>query len=139
MDRLLLSGRSKWEIVAGKGLAVFLVALLQMSVMIAFTTLVLGIHWANDLPALALLTVAAVYAVAGLGILVASLVRSKRGAELFNMLVIQIMAMLGGSFMPIYIMPDSIKAASAFTINGQALTGYLRLMEGAGLDSIMKS
>ncbi len=136
MARLLLSGRNKWLIAAGKGLGFFLVALMQMSVMIVFTSAVLGVSWGSHLPSLAGLTLSVVYAVAGLGIFTGSIVKTRRGVELFQMLVIQVMALLGGSFMPLYVMPGFLKAASAFTINGQALSGYLRLMEGAGPEGV---
>lgn len=136
MARLVLAGRRKWEIVAGKALAVFAVGLGQMTVMIAFSAFVLGVYWGRDLVALALLTVAAVLAVAGLGMLMAAVVKTNRGAELFQMVAVQFMALLGGSMMPIYVMPEFLQSASAFTINGLALRGYLRLMEGAGLSEV---
>lgn len=136
MGRLVLSGRRKWEIIAGKGLATLMVALLQMTVMIGFTCVVLGVDWGGDLPALILLTLVTAYSVAGLGVLVASLARTRKAAELFQALVVQMMALLGGSSVPVYFMPDFMRAASGFTINGRALSGYLRLMEGSGLHEI---
>lgn len=136
MARLVLAGRRKWEIVGGKALAVFAVSLGQMTVMITFSALFLGVDWGRDPVALALLTITTVLAVAGLGMLIAAVVKTHRGAELFQSVAVQFMALLGGSFMPIYAMPDLLQSASAFTINGLALRGYLRLMEGAGLSEI---
>ncbi|MEW6425104.1 MAG: ABC transporter permease [Bacillota bacterium] len=136
MARLVLAGRRKWEIVAGKALAVFAVSLGQMTVMIVFSAFALGVYWGRDLVALALLTITAVFAVAGLSMLMAAVIKNHRGAELFQMVAVQFMALLGGSFMPIYAMPELLQSASAFTINGLALRGYLRLMEGAGFSEV---
>jgi ABC-2 type transport system permease protein len=135
-DRLVVAGQPKSAVVAGKFTATMLIALLQMSVMFTFTHLVFGVDWGTDPAGLASVTFSAVFAVAGLGILIACLVKTERGIIVFQSVVVQVMAFLGGSFLPVYAMPEFLNTLAAFTINGQALKAYLSLMEGATLGDI---
>ena len=136
LNRIILSGAAKWEIVLGKATAVFFIGLLQMTIMIVFSSIVFKVQWGSSPAALLMLTLSAVFAVAGFSVLLAAIVKTNRGADIFQSIVVQFMALLGGSMMPIYSMPDFMKTVAGLTINGQALMGYLRLMEGGTINDV---
>ncbi|WP_449240530.1 ABC transporter permease [Desulfoscipio gibsoniae] len=139
LHRLLVSGRRGRQILCGKFVAVLMIALIQMSTMIFFTRLFFGIRWGVDLPALLMLTLSAAIAVAGFGALLAGFLKTNQGIDVFQSGVVQIMALAGGSMMPLYIMPDPMRTVAGWTINGQALIAYLQLMEGAAFSDITGS
>ena len=49
------------------------------------------------------------------------------------------MAVLGGSFFPIEVMPKTVQKLSNFTINGLALKSYIRVYFGHGIVEIYKN
>jgi ABC-2 type transport system permease protein len=139
LHRLIVSGRSGWQVLSGKFGAVLVIALIQLSAMMLFTRLVFGINWGGDLLGLAVLTFSAAIAVAGFGTLLAALLKTGRGIDVFMSGAVNVMALAGGSMMPLYVMPDTMRTVAEWTINGRALAAYLRLMEGAALSDVTGS
>jgi ABC-2 type transport system permease protein len=58
-------------------------------------------------------------------------------ANIFETVIIQTMALLGGSFFPIDIMPSIFQKLSFLSVNGVALKAYLKIMTGYGTPEIM--
>jgi ABC-2 type transport system permease protein len=72
--------------------------------------------------------------VGGLSVLLAALnlrLKNSRATIVFQAVVIQVFALLGGSFFPVSGIPVMRKLGS-LTINGAAMSGFLKLMMGYG-------
>ncbi|HYF83785.1 MAG TPA: ABC transporter permease [Clostridia bacterium] len=138
-QRMIIAGTTKLGILAGKFFTVFLIALLQMGIMIAFSHFVLKVQWGGTTPIL-LISLSAAFAIAGIGSALAA-ATYKAGnykmASIFETAFIQTMALLGGSFFPIDIMPSIFQKLSVISVNGVVLKAYLKIMRGYGTAEVM--
>ena len=140
-QRMIIAGTPKLTIMAGKFLSVFLIALLQIGIMIAFSHYALKVQWGNT-TAVLLISLSAAFAIAGIGgALAAATFKAEnyKMASIFETAVIQTMALLGGSFFPIDIMPSIFQKLSIISVNGVALKAYLKIMKGYGTAEVMTS
>ncbi len=138
-QRMIIAGTPKLGILAGKFFSVFLIALLQIVIMIAFSHFALKVNWGGGLP-VALISLSAAFAIAGIGSTLASATYragNYKMASIFETVIIQSMALLGGSFFPIDIMPSIFQKLSFFSVNGVALKAYLKIMMGYGTSEVM--
>lgn len=136
LARLLTTPTRRWEIIGGKLVGTLLVAVLQMTTMVVATALIYRIDWGDSLLGLAVMILALGVGASGLSVFIASLARSTKAAELLSAIVIQLNALLGGSYMALNQLPEFARTISHFTFNGQANAGFLALMEGRPLASI---
>lgn len=140
-QRMVIAGTSKLAIITGKILTVFLIALLQIGIMIMFSHFVLRVDWGSGTPVL-LVSLSAAFAIAGIGGALAAAtyrVGNYKMASIFETAIIQTMALLGGSFFPIDIMPSFLQRLSFISVNGVALKAYLKIMRGYGLEAVAGS
>ncbi len=133
-QRMIMAGTSKLGILAGKFITIYLIALLQIGIMISFSHFALKVQWGSITPVV-LISLSAAFAIAGIGgALAAATYRAGnyKMAGIFETAVIQTMALLGGSFFPLDIMPEAFQKLSVLSINGVALKAYLKIMMGYG-------
>jgi len=139
LQRMIIAGIPKISILAGKFFTIFLIALIQIVVMISFSHFVLKVTWGNMF-SVTLISLAAAFAVAGIGAAIASATYragNYKMANIFETAVIQTMALLGGSFFPIDIMPQIFQKLSILSLNGLALKAYLKIMRGYGTADVL--
>lgn len=138
-QRMMIAGTPRWKMLLSNFVTIYVLALLQITILLIFSTLVLKADWGNPLY-VSLISLCVVFATAGVGILV-SVITFLSGnynvGEVFQSAVIQAMALLGGSFIPIEILPKFMQYLSNFTINGLAIKSYLEIMTGSGLYNIL--
>lgn len=138
-QRMMVAGTSRQIILAGKFLVVFIIALLQIATMTVFSYFVLKVVWGNFL-SVAVIGIAAAFAVAGVGATVAAATYragNYKMANIFETGIIQTMALLGGSFFPIDILPAIFQKLSFLSLNGIALKAYQKTMMGYGLEAVL--
>ena len=131
-QRMVIADISKTHILAGKFFTIFLIASIQITVMLLYSYFALKVEWIN-VSSILVLSVTSAFAVAGLGIFIASFTYragNYRMANLFENVIIQVMALLGGSFFPLDLMPEIIQKLSFISLNGIALKSYLKLILG---------
>jgi len=137
-QRMIVAGVPKMGILTGKFVVIFLIALLQITVMTVFSAFALKVVW-GDLLSVVLTGMAAAFAVAGIGVTVAAVTwraGNFRAANIFETAVIQTMALLGGSFFPIDILPAAFQKLSFLSLNGIALKSYQKSMMGYGVEEV---
>ncbi|RKD31202.1 ABC transporter permease [Thermohalobacter berrensis] len=139
-QRMIIAGVSRWKILVGKFFTILAFTLIQIFVMVTFSTFVLKANWGN-IYIVTIISILAAFAVAGLGTLIAVLtykVGNYKMTNIFESGIIQVMAFVGGSFIPIDVLPKFIRFLSNLTINGLALNSYFRIMMGYGIGEILK-
>lgn len=139
LARMSAAGVSKWLILFGKTTAIFLTSTIQMIALILFSSLLLGADW-GSIPVVIGIIASAAIGVAGLGILLAVVVYKAGNysvAEMFTSVIIQFMALLGGSYLPLFILPKFIGMLSHGVINGVALKAFMRNMQGYDFSKIV--
>ncbi len=91
--------------------------------MLGLPTLVLG----NSFWGIGILTLATALAATGYGILVGTLASTEQQGAIMGSLSILLLSALGGIWVPTYVMPESMRAVSAFSPLNWSLDGYYKL------------
>jgi len=137
-QRMVIGGASKWKIVSGKFFTMLVIGLLQIFIMVIYSSLVLKVDWGNPLLIfLASFTIS--FSVSGIGIMVSALTfraGNYKMANAFETAIIQFFALVGGSFFPVDLLPGFLRRLSNFVPNGIALKSLSRIMMGYGFGDI---
>ena len=131
--RLIAAGTGRWRFFASRFAATTLFAIMQFTVLKYYSAFAFKTDWGSPL-GVALLSLFLAVAVGGLSVLLAALnlrLKNSRATIVFQAVVIQVFALLGGSFFPVSGIPVMRKLGS-LTINGAAMSGFLKLMMGYG-------
>jgi ABC-2 type transport system permease protein len=126
MVRLIASPTPPYAIVAGKFAALLLIGLIQMGTMIAATSFLFGTRWGNPLPTAALVFTSVLMAI-GLTAFLMSLAKNAEQGTALAAMVITLLSIVGGQFLPPQGLPDVFETLTRLTPNGQAFFGFLDL------------
>jgi len=134
-DRMIVSGISKSEILMGKYITIFLLVLLESSVMIGYSTYILKVQW-GSLAKLLFVVLAAGITVASFGLMISIITfnnNNRKLTVLLNSVIFQILAALGGSFIPVEALPWIMQKLRYVPFNGVILKLLLNTMQGLSL------
>lgn len=126
--RLLIAPLPQWSLLSGKLLAQFLMGVGQIVLMFVFGALVFRVNLGRSPLGLLLLTLATCWATTSLGILLVSVIRSRKQIHPISTLVILGSSAIGGSWYPLFMMPKVVQQVARFTLVAWAMEGYNRLM-----------
>ncbi|HEV8718228.1 MAG TPA: ABC transporter permease [Candidatus Binatia bacterium] len=133
--RLMAAPAAPVAILAGKFAALLILGLVQMSVMIAATLLLFGTTWGNPLPVAALVGTSVLMAI-GLTAFFMSLAENAEQGQGLASIIIFLLAIVGGQFLPPQGLPDVFETLNRLTPNGQAFLGFTDLAAAAGTGSL---
>lgn len=137
-DRMTVGGVEKTKIVLGKIATIFIYTMIQFIIIIMYSSILLKVNWGNYLLVFVICSFSA-FAVAGLSIFLASIVYmtgNYKLASFFESAVVNIMALIGGSTIPIQVLPKSIQKVGKFTLNGIAMNSFKKVYFGYTLEDI---
>lgn len=136
--RLLTTPTARATVIGGKMVGVWIVGMLQFIVLYLFTSLAFGVDWGDDPVATFTVAAAVLVAVTGLAVLIASLAKTERGVGGIGSLVIQLMALIGGVFFPITILPEWLQPIRYASIMGWSMEGMQDIqLHGATLSGVV--
>jgi ABC-2 type transport system permease protein len=124
LKKLLQSPITPFEILFGKMLTAVIVAIFQLSVMFVFSWLAFGLDIFMNLPALIIMILTTAIACSAFGVLLASIVRSKKQADSLSTIIVLFMSAIGGSMIPLYIMPAFMQDAAVISVNYWSIQGF---------------
>ena len=124
LNRLLYSPLNANTILFGKLLATFYLALLQLTVMFLFAWRAFGLDLSVNVPALILMIIATAFAVSSFGIFLAAISKTRQQAQGLSALIILIMSAIGGSMIPIFLMPSIMKKMAVISVNYWGIQGF---------------
>ena len=122
--RLLYSPLKGSAILYGKMLFAFFIAILQLTLMFLFAWLAFGLDLTTNVPALILMILATAFAVSGFGIFLAAVSKTRQQAQSLSTLIILIMSAMGGSMIPLFIMPAIMRKIAVFSVNYWGIQGF---------------
>lgn len=125
--RLLIAPIQKYSLLGGKLLAQFILTVLQISILFVFGYVFFHIH-INNLPAIILLILGASFGVTGLGIILVSLVRTRRQLNPIVTLVTLISSIISGIFFPRWLEPTWLQQLSRIALPSWAIEGLNNVM-----------
>jgi ABC-2 type transport system permease protein len=139
LARVLASPTRPAEVLAGKTLAVTVLAFCGLVTVWLATTLVFGARWGSP-PAVLGVIVATVLAVAGVSVLVASLARTEQQVDAFTSVVTFTLALVGGNFVGPGALPGVLGTVREVTPNGIALDAFTDLSaDAAGFGEVART
>ena len=125
--RLLIAPINRFSLLGGKMLAQFLLTLLQLSVL--FTIGYFAFHLdIPSWPALALLIIGTSFAATGLGIVLVSVVKTRRQLNPIVTLVVLITSAIGGAWWPLFLEPSWMQQIAKIGITAWAMEGLNAVM-----------
>lgn len=130
LERLLISNIGMTRLLMAKWLFIAIMGMLQVALMFCWGSLpMFGVDlWSpHHLAGFIVMTVATAGAAGGFGMLLATACKSRAQLSGVSTIVILIMSAVGGSMVPRWAMPDSIKQLGLATFNGWALDGYYKV------------
>lgn len=130
IPRLTVSGHGLQLIVWSNFIRVMALAMVQSTIMVAYSTLVLGVDWGHGGTVILTMLLAS-FAVAGIGMLVAviTLVSGNfNAANAFEFGLVYVMSLIGGSFIPVEGLPKILQQLGFLSVNGQALKMFINGM-----------
>lgn len=131
LQRLEVAGKSIAIIAISNFFRIMMIGVLQSIVMIIYSRMVISVVW-GDVPTVIIGMVSSAFAVGGLGALVSviTLVTDKYYiANIFEFGIVNLMALVGGSFIPVEILPKALQKINFIAINGNAINIYLNAMK----------
>jgi ABC-2 type transport system permease protein len=97
-----------------------------------------GADGISGLAALGIMVLATAFAAMGIAMALASLVTTERQVDTVSTLVILMMSALGGSWMPIFIMPDWMQVVARGTVNFWAIEGFHNVtVKNGGVETVL--
>jgi ABC-2 type transport system permease protein len=142
--RLLAAPLDQWELLAGKILPNFFFAILQIVIIIAASMVLLPLVGqeapvlGNSPLGLLLTTVLVALCSTSLGVLLAALCRTESQVGGVSSLVLWVAGMVGGAFIPAFVLGDFLNAIGKFVPHYWAMQAYNDLMvRGLGVTDIL--
>lgn len=128
MRRLRISPVPNWAILVGKTVPFLIVSLLQTAVLFVAGRLLFGMSWGANPWMLLPVIFATSCAATGLGLLIATLVKSDSQVSAYATTAVIILAGISGCFMPRKWLPDLMQQISLATPHAWALIAYDQLL-----------
>lgn len=133
LDRLSVAGVTKSKLLLGKSTAIFALCIVQLAVLFIFSTLAFSLNWGNIFIFFAI-ALALSFSVTGIGtlLMIASYrTGSHNWGTMFQAIGAQLFALIGGSFIPLSVLPKFFSTAALFTPNGLAIMAFTDNVQGA--------
>jgi ABC-type multidrug transport system permease subunit len=105
-----------------------LAGVIQVVILLAVSKLLFGVAFGASLPGLFLVVGSYVLCVAGLSLLLGSLIRSPEQASGFSVLLTLVMSALGGCWWPLEIVPSPMREVAFAFPTGWAMNGLHKVM-----------
>jgi ABC-2 type transport system permease protein len=128
LRRLASSPLSGTQLLAGKALSRFLIAVVEILYFLLAGTVLFKMEWGENYAALLMVLLAYAIGAAGLGLLMGSLGKSVDQASGIGVLSALVMSALGGAWWPIEIVPSAIRWIAFLFPTGWAMDGMLKAM-----------
>jgi ABC-2 type transport system permease protein len=127
LDRVLSSRVTMTKLLAGKVAFNTLLAFAQLTVMFLWAWAVFKLDLFTHIPGVVVMGLCTAFAVAGFGILLASICHTRAQLGALSTLLILVMSSVGGSMFPRFLMPVAMQKAGLFTINAWAIDGFTKV------------
>jgi len=128
LERVYLSPATFSSIITGKWISRLLLGMLQIFLLFLAGKLLFKTYLGNSFPALFLLATFFCGTIAGMSIFLGSLIRKEEVLIVFNILLANIMAALGGCWMPMELFPPGLKTISFIFPTGWVMDAFHKLI-----------
>jgi len=127
IKRLLYSPLRGSTILYSKMLFAFFISILQLTAMFLFAWLVLNMDMNVSISGLILMIISTSFAVSSLGIFLAAIAKTRHQAQNLSTIIILVMSAIGGSMIPMFIMPAILQKIALVSVNYWGIQGFYDL------------
>ncbi len=127
INRLLYSPLKSSTILYSKMLFAFFISILQLTAMFLFAWLILNMDMNVNIPGLVFMIIATSFAVSSLGIFLAAVAKTRQQAQNLSTIIILVMSAIGGSMIPLFIMPPILQKIALLSVNYWGIQGFYDL------------
>jgi ABC-2 type transport system permease protein len=127
LGRLIGSRLGMRGVLTGKWAFIWIMGMLQLTVMFVWGQLVFGLPLISHIPGFVVMTVFTAAAAAGFGMVLATIARSRQQLSGISTIVILTMSAIGGSMFPRFLMSETMQKMGLVTFNAWALDGYIKV------------
>ena len=127
LERLLSTRIGMTGLLTGKWLFLAIMGCVQLTVMFLWGRVAFGLPLFDHIPGFVVMTLATAAAAAALGLVLATLARTRAQLSGFSTILILTMSALGGSMFPRFLMTETMQKVGLVTFNAWALDGYLKV------------
>jgi len=138
LKRMLTMNIGRGSILFGHFLTMFLLIITQLTILILFGDLFLGLDYFQEPSAVVVLTVASALFAASLSLFVGVIARKEEQAVLISLLLMLVLSGMGGAWVPLEVTGETFQAVAKFTPLAWMVGGYENiLIRGQGLASVL--
>jgi ABC-2 type transport system permease protein len=124
LKKLLCSPLRSNHILYGKMVFANIISIAQLAIMFVYAWLVFGLDIMHHLPSLVLMVFVTAYACSSFGIFLASFAKSRQQVQTLSSLVVLTMSAIGGSMIPIFLMPEIMQKIAVVSVNYWGVQGF---------------
>ena len=136
-DRLRASQASSPELLIGKVVPAFSLAIIQQTVLFGAGMAIFGLRPKGPVVAMFAVVVALCVCLTALGVLIAALFKSNQQLNAFSNIVTMVLAGVSGAFVPIQLLPGWVQTIAPISPQYWALRGYRSvILDGEGLPAV---
>lgn len=136
LSRMFSTPTGKTSILLGKYLGTLLFSIIQFLLFMRGTRLLFGVSWGEAWLQAVVIGIVYAAAVSGLSMTVASVVATEKTVDVIGGIGVQILAVLGGSMIPVSLFPEMLRTIALITPNKWALDSFLNIMSGTTWQSL---
>ena len=138
LKKLLQSPVHPFAILFGKMLTAIITAIFQLTILFLCSWLAFDLDILLDVPSLLLMIVVTSITCSAFGVFLASLATSKKQADSLGTILILFMSAVGGSMIPLYLMPAFMQDAAVVSVNYWSIQGFYDIFwRKAGIHAIL--
>lgn len=136
--RILAAPVDRWQLFLGKMIPNYIIGILQVTILLGFGHFVFGMSLGTSIAGLVIITLSLVWASSCLGMLIAAIFKTDSQISGWSVLLALTLAALGGTMVPLFIMPEIMQKIALITPHAWALTGYQNiLVRGLGVQDVL--
>jgi ABC-2 type transport system permease protein len=138
LQRLLTTAISRFEIILGHFLAMFVMILVQLVILVAFGQLALGVDYMREPLGILLVMLTLALWTAGLGLLIGTFAKTEEQVIIYSLAPMFVLSGLGGAWMPLEFTPEAFQTVGHLTPTAWAIDGFENIIvRGLGFDSVL--
>lgn len=138
MQRLLAGSVRRVQILAGHFLSIYLLSLLQFTMLILYGQYLLGVRYLSQPAATALMALASAAWVAGLGLLVGVFAKNEDNAVVMSLVPMFVLVAIGGGWVPLDVIGGTFQVIGQVTPIGLGMVGFKSItLLGRGMEAVI--
>jgi len=124
LKKLLYSPIRPTDILYGKIIYANIISVIQLSIMFVFANIAFGLEIMKHIPSLFIMIIVTAYACSSFGVLLASFAKTRQQVQGLSTMIVMLMSCIGGSMVPIFMMPAFLQKISVFSVNYWGIQGF---------------